>query len=586
MRKGFEQIKPNDPKSTIKRLWEYLKQYQLRLIFVVMMVILSSITTIVSPVLILLAIDKFIASGNLQLLFYLLIGLGILYTLSSFFNYMSGFNMVYISENSLYEIRKDLFAHLEKLSLNFFDQNKTGDLMSRFINDISVISDTLSDAIIQFISSILLLFGITIIMFIINPILTITTILTVPLFVVFVTKIGRKIGEYYKKRQKSLGELNAYAEERISGIEVVKSYGKEQEALDGFKKYNNEFKKSSIKAQVFSSLVMPINMAITNIGNILIIAIGSILTINNMATVGSILTFITYSKMFRRPINQLASIYSSIQSSLAGAERIFEIMDHPIEVKDANNPIPLNEIKGEVEFENVSFGYSEKEMILKDINLKAKPGQNIAIVGPTGAGKTTIINLLSRFYDLNKGKITIDGNDISKVRKSDLRSKIGIVLQDTYLFKGTVLENVKYGNVNATIEEVIEACKKSQAHSFIRRLPNGYDSFVEEEGSNFSQGQRQLIAIARALLSNHDILILDEATSNVDTRTEVAIQKGMKELMKGKTSFVIAHRLSTIENADKIIVINNGTIIEKGKHEYLISKKGFYYHLYSSQFEN
>ncbi|MDD2181321.1 MAG: ABC transporter ATP-binding protein [Bacilli bacterium] len=588
MRKGktSTKIKIINPRATIKRIWGYLKKDRLSIIFVIIMVILSILTMVLSPVLMLIAIDDFIAYNQLDGLAIIILILGIIYLLSSLFNYLSGFVMISISEKALYNIRKDLFNHLELLSLSFFDKNKKGDLMSRFTNDISVISETLSDAVIQVINSSLILIGVTIIMFVLNPLLAVTTILTVPLFVIFVLKISKKTGMYYKKGQEAIGNLNAYAEERISGIEVVKSYGKEEESIDKFKKHSKTLKDISIKAQLYFSLIMPINIAITNLGNILIITVGALLTINGQATVGSILVFLSYSKMFRRPINQLATIYSSIQSSLAGAERIFDIIDYPIEVKDVSKPLKLDKIKGEVEFINVNFGYTEDKLVLKDINLKVRAGQNIALVGPTGTGKTTFINLLSRFYDLTSGTITIDGHDISQIKKSDLRKKIGIVLQDTYLFKGTVFDNVKYSKMDATLEEVVEVCKKAQAHSFIRRLPDGYYSMVEEEGSNFSQGQRQLISIARAMLADHEILILDEATSNVDTYTEVAIQTGMKKLMEGKTSFIIAHRLSTIVNASKIIVIVEGEIIERGSHTNLINKRGFYYNLYNSQFEN
>ena len=582
----IKNIKATNPIKTIKRLWKYLKDYRIRINLVIILVVLTTIIQIFTPVIILIAIDDFIAKNYLENLKIILILLGTFYILTSLFNYLSSYIMTSVSEKALYIIRKDLFNHLEKLSLSFFDKHKKGDLMSRFTNDISVISDTLSDAVIQIISSFLLLIGVTVIMFVINPILAVTTILTVPLFFIIVVKLGEKINKYYKVRQDTVGKLNSFAEERISGIEVVKSYGKENETLDQFKVLNQKLKDVSVKAYMYSSLIMPTNIIVSNINNILLIAIGSVLTLKGMATVGSILAFLNYSKMFRRPINQLASIYSSIQTSLAGAERIFDIIDHPIEVKDVENPITMKEIKGEVEFKNVCFGYTPEKMVLKDFNLKVKQGENVAIVGPTGAGKTTIINLLSRFYDINSGLITIDGIDISKVKKADLRKKIGIVLQDTYLFKGTILENIKYGKMDATIEEVIEACKKAQAHSFIRRLPNGYDSMIEESGSNLSQGERQLISIARAILANHEILILDEATSNVDTRTEVNIQKGMKKLMEGKTCFIIAHRLSTVRNVDTIVVLNHGKIVEKGNHESLMQKKGFYYNLYNSQFED
>ncbi|MDD2518899.1 MAG: ABC transporter ATP-binding protein [Bacilli bacterium] len=578
--------KATKPKETIKRIWNYLQEEKKSIIIVVIMVILSTIISVLSPVLILIAIDEFIAHSQLKSLETLLILLAIIYFLTSLLNYLSGFFMVSVSERALYKLRRDLFNHLEKLSLNFFDKNKKGDLMSRFTNDITVISETLSDVVIQVINSVLILIGVGIIMFVINPLLALTTVITVPLFFFIVLKIGERVGRYYKERQEVLGSLNAYTEERISGIEVVKSYGKEEKAVAKFVEHNNRLKETSIRAQLYSSLIMPTNIAISNITSILLISVGALLTINGKATVGSILAFLTYSKMFNRPVTQLATIYSSIQSALAGAERIFDIIDYPIEVLDAKNAVSLTKIKGDVEFNNVNFGYLEDELVLKNFNLKVKSGEHIALVGPTGAGKTTIINLLSRFYNLNSGTITIDGKDISKVKIADLRKITGIVLQDTHLFKGTVFDNIRYSKMDATLEEVIEACKKSQAHSFIRRLPDGYYSEVEEEGSNFSQGQRQLISIARAILADHEILILDEATSNVDTRTEIAIQKGMEKLMERKTSFVIAHRLSTIERSDKIIVINNGEIVESGNHADLIAKKGFYYNLYKSQFDN
>lgn len=577
--------KKNKSNETIKRLWNYFKYEKKRIIIVMILVILSTLASVSNPALMLVAIDNFITKGNLEGLLWIVWILVILSIITTFFEYFSKSIMVKVSETTLYRIRKELFEHLEHLSLSFFDSNKKGDLMSRFTNDFNAISETLSDVLIEALSSSIMLIGTTIMMFIINPILAITTILTVPLFFTIVFKLGSKIGKLHSNRQKVLGELTAYAEERIGGIQVVKSYGKEKETLEEFKLFNEDFKETSRKAVLYSSMMMPANIAITNLSNILLISVGSILTIKGYATVGSILAFLSYSRMFRRPINQLAVIYTSIQSALAGAERIFAIIDQEIEIKDVDYPIELGNVKGNVEFIDVSFGYEPNKLVLKNINLDVKKGENIAFVGPTGAGKTTIINLLTRFYDVNLGVIKIDDKDISQVRKHELRKNIGIVLQDTYLFKGTVLDNIKYGKRDATVEEVIEACKKSQAHAFIRRLPDGYNSEVLEEGSNFSQGQRQLIAIARAILANPSILILDEATSNVDTRTEVDIQRGMEQLMKGKTSFIIAHRLSTIVNADKIIVINNGEIVEQGKHDELIKSEGFYYNLYKSQFD-
>ena len=573
-----------DPKKTILRLGGYLKKHKVALGLITFFVIASTIMSILSPILMSVAVDDFIGRGNLSGLAMILLILGIVYLFISGFNYLTNIIMVKVGETSLYQLRKDLFEHLESLPLSFFDQNKKGDLMSRFTNDISIISDALTDAIIQIINSFITLLGVTIIMFVMNPILAITTIITVPVFFIIVAYIGKKSLEFFTKQQEMVGSVSSYAEEMMSGMNVIKSYGKEQKTVVSFDDRNEELKKISIKAEVFSSLVMPINLAITNLGQILVIGVGTYLVIKGDITIGGVLAFITYSSMFRRPINQLASLYASIQRALAGAERIFEIMDLPIEILDEENAKVFDKVEGNVCFENVTFSYVEGKPVLKNISLEASPGQNLAIVGPTGAGKTTIVNLLTRFYEIDQGHIYIDHMDISKIKKHDLRKKIGIVLQDTYLFKGTVKENIKYGNMNSTDEEVVEASKKAQAHSFIHRLPNGYDSIVEEEGSNFSQGQRQLISIARAILADPEILVLDEATSNIDTRTEIAVQKGMKELMQGRTSFVIAHRLSTIQDADQILVMQNGEIVEKGTHEELLSQRGVYTQLYKSQF--
>lgn len=576
--------KVTNPKATILRLWKYLKKDQKKIIWVIIMVIISTFASVIAPILVSRIIDNNIMPLCFDGMVTMLIILAILYVVTSGFNLFTSRMMIRISENALYKLRRELFNKLQNLSLNFFDKNKKGDIMSRFTNDVTEISNALSDAFVQVISSVITLVGVIIVMFILNPLLAITTIITVPFFFILVMKVGTKIGKLYKKRQNVLGKLTSYSEEMISGVEVIKSFGKEDKAVKEFEKHNNDLKDISIRASIYSSLMMPINMAIANLSNILLISVGAVLTINNLATIGSILAFLTYSNMFRRPINMLASIFASIQSALAGTERIFEVLDTEIDVKDSEYAKPLQYVEGNVKFNNVNFGYDEK-LILKNFNLSVKAGENIAIVGPTGAGKTTIINLIPRFYNVNSGSIEIDGQNINDVKLSDLRKSIGLVLQDTYLFKGTVIENIRYSKTDATDDEVIEATKKAQAHSFIRRLPNGYYSEVEEGGSNFSQGERQLMSIARAVLANHEILILDEATSSVDTRTEMEIQKGMSELMKGKTSFVIAHRLSTIVNANRIIVLNDGKIVEEGSHLDLLKKEGVYYKLYNSQFE-
>ena len=580
-----EEVKVNHPKKTLLRLWSYLKKHRFKMIIVTIMIIIMTLTSVLGPLLMSYILDDFIGSGKIEGFIWIILLLGFIYFINSLFDFLANFIMVKVSEDTLYNIRKDLFNHMENLSLNFFDTNKKGDLMSRFTNDITIISNALSEAAIQIISSTITLIGVTIIMFAFNPTLAITTIVPVPLLFVLALLIGKKAGNYFLDQQNNLGKLNSYAEETITGMKVVKSYVKEKEVLLDFDKYNDDLKKSVVKAQLYANLIMPANLIVTNIGNILLIAVGSFMIINGNTTIGGLLAFLTYASMFRQPINQLASLFASVNEGLAGAERVFEVIDTEIDIKEKTEAINLERINGNVVLENVTFGYTDDKVVLKNINLEVKKGQTIAIVVKTGAGKTTIANLLPRFYDVNSGTIKIDGIDIKDVTLKSLRQKIDIVLQDTYLFKGTIKDNISYGKMNATIDEVKKASQKACAHSFIRRLPNGYDSLVLEEGSNLSQGERQLISIARAILADPDILILDEATSNIDTKTELEINRGMKELLKGRTSFVIAHRLSTIRDADEIVVIDSGKIVERGNHHELLQKKGYYYKLYKGQFE-
>ena len=580
-----EEVKVNHPKKTLLRLWSYLKKHRFKMIIVTIMIIIMTLTSVLGPLLMSYILDDFIGSGKIEGFIWIILLLGFIYFINSLFDFLANFIMVKVSEDTLYNIRKDLFNHMENLSLNFFDTNKKGDLMSRFTNDITIISNALSEAAIQIISSTITLIGVTIIMFAFNPTLAITTIVPVPLLFVLALLIGKKAGNYFLDQQNNLGKLNSYAEETITGMKVVKSYVKEKEVLLDFDKYNDDLKKSVVKAQLYANLIMPANLIVTNIGNILLIAVGSFMIINGNTTIGGLLAFLTYASMFRQPINQLASLFASVNEGLAGAERVFEVIDTEIDIKEKTEAINLERINGNVVLENVTFGYTDDKVVLKNINLEVKKGQTIAIVVKTGAGKTTIATLLPRFYDVNSGTIKIDGIDIKDVTLKSLRQKIDIVLQDTYLFKGTIKDNISYGKMNATIDEVKKASQKACAHSFIRRLPNGYDSLVLEEGSNLSQGERQLISIARAILADPDILILDEATSNIDTKTELEINRGMKELLKGRTSFVIAHRLSTIRDADEIVVIDSGKIVERGNHHELLQKKGYYYKLYKGQFE-
>lgn len=578
-------MKNKNSKNTLLRLWKFLSDFKGKIVLVVVLNIIATFGSVIGPLLAGKSIDDYIAVGDINGLKILLLILLIIYVLNAVFTYVSNYGMAKISESVLYQIRKKLFDHLEKLPVSFFDKNKKGDIMSRFTNDVAVISDALTDALMQIISGLITIIGVSIIMFVVNWVLALVTIVTVPLFFIFAYKVGVKSGEFYNKQRAALGKLSSYSEEMFTGMRVIKSYVQEENAVKEFNDYNEKLRNISIKAQICGHLIMPINAFVGNLGHILLIAFGSIMIVNGNCTVGIILSFLSYSNMFRRPINQLASLFASMQSALAGANRVFEILDVETEFVNEKKDLPFTNVIGHVKFINVDFSYIKGKKILKNVSLEAKPGEMIALVGPTGAGKTTIINLLTRFYEIDSGHIYIDGIDIREVKKVDLRKKIGIVLQDTYLFKGTVADNIRYGNKDATMDEIIEASKQAQAHSFIHRLPNGYDTLIEEEGLNFSQGERQLISIARAILSNPEILILDEATSNVDTKTEKYIQRGMRELMKGRTTFVIAHRLSTIKDADEILVINSGEIVEQGNHAELLKTGKLYSKLYNSQFE-
>lgn len=458
--------------------------------------------------------------------------------------------------------------------------------MSRLTNDIDNISNTLNSSSTQIISSIISITGTVIMMLYLSPILTFINMLIIPVMLFITGKIAKRSRKYFLNQQAALGKLNGMIEESISGQRVIKVFTREEKQIEEFNKSNEELKNIGIKALILSGFIPPLMNLLNNINFAFIAGVGGWLAVREIITIGVIASFINYSKQFTRPINELANQINMFQTAIAGAERVFEIMDESPEKEDEKDAIRLSNISGKVDFENVTFSYDKKTPVLKNINLHINPGETIALVGPTGAGKTTIINLLTRFYDIDEGLIKIDGTDIRKINRKSLRSSLGIVLQDAYLFSESVRENIRYGRLDASDEEVEEAAKLANAHKFIKRLPQGYDTVLSEEASNLSQGQRQLITIARAILANPSILILDEATSSVDTRTELHIQEAMLNLMKGRTSFVIAHRLSTIRDADQIVVINDGKIIEKGKHDELLKQRGFYYNLYMTQFKN
>lgn len=580
-----EPEKAKNIKGTLLRIWEYLKHQKVALIIIIVMVLASTGLSLINPYLFGLAIDTVIPEMDTNGLLRIAILIVVITVGQGVISYFQMIMMATLSQRVVREIRKDLFSNLQTLSLHYFDQHPHGELMSHFTNDIENVSRTLSESATQIISATVSLVGVAGMMFFINVPLAVVSLLVIPLMVMMTKYISKHVRQGYRDQQARLGDLNGIIEETISGQRAVQAYVREEEAIKEFSDMNQKLRKASIYAQVFSGAMGPLNNLIMNTGYTIVAAVGGILAVNDLASIGTIGAFVTYSRRLGMPLNQIAQIYNMIQSAIAGAERVFDVMDEKPELIDIEHALPLEDVHGEIRFKDVDFSYEEGVPVLKKVNIHAKPGQTIALVGPTGAGKTTIINLLSRFYDIDSGEIYIDEHELREYKKLDIRRQLGVVLQDTFLFADTVMENIRYGRLDATDEEVIEAAMLANAHQFIHRLPDGYQTVLSERGSNFSQGQRQLLAIARAVLADPGILILDEATSSVDTRTEVHIQEALLRLMEGRTSFVIAHRLSTIRNADKILVINNGEIIETGTHEELIDMEGFYFSLYTSQFK-
>ncbi|MGG0515632.1 multidrug ABC transporter ATP-binding protein [Bacillus pseudomycoides] len=577
--------KPKDTKGTVMRIWNYMGYQKAALMFVTVLVFVTTLLGLLGPYYMGVIIDEYIIPRDLNgtaRMCMLLIGI---YGVTVLLTWLQTYLMVNVALKTIQKIRQDIFEKIQTLSLRFFDVRSQGDLMSRVTNDIDSLNQALTQSVVQIISSALTFVGVTIAMFSLDWILAIVTLITVPIMFFVTKKLVAYSGKNFAKRQKDLGELNGFIEEAITGADVITLYGKEKETVNKFHAINEQLRISATKADTFSAFIFPSMNFINNLGMGLVILAGAIMVLNGMTTVGVIAAFINYSRQFSRPLSQFATLMNTIQAAVAGGERVFEIMDEVPEIQNKKDAIVVQNLKGNVSFEHVSFGYTKEKEILKDVNLHAHPGETIALVGPTGSGKTTVINLLTRFYDIHKGQIKIDGKDIKDYDISSLRSKIGVVLQDTYLFAGTIMDNIRYGRLDASNEEVIAAAKAASAHFFIKHLPNQYETEIASEGSNLSQGQKQLLAIARTILADADILILDEATSNIDTRTELQIQSGLNNLMKGRTSFVIAHRLKTIERADQILVIQDGEIIERGNHESLIESQGFYYGLYTSQFK-
>jgi ATP-binding cassette subfamily B multidrug efflux pump len=577
--------KARDPRSAIRRLIDYLKPFKLQLFIVLIFVLIYTLLGLIGPYLMGRAIDQFITTKQIKGLASISMLMLLVYFFNNLFQAVANWVMANISQRALKQMRKDLFNHLQNLPLGFYDRNPSGELMSRLTNDIDAINQAVSQNVTSLIASVLSMAGIVIAMFLLNFWLALTSLLVVPIMFWFTNFVARYTRRGYKELQKHLGEMNAVMEESISGEKVIKAFRRNQSVIDQFRQRNQEVFKAGVTANSYALLLMPLTNVLGNFFVIVIAGLGGWLALQGMATVGTIATFISYGQNFINPLRQLANMYNSIQAALAGAERVFEIIDTPAEMADVTDAYPLDVVHGDVRFEHVDFSYIPSVPVIKDMTLQATPGQIIALVGPTGAGKTTLINLLMRFYEIDSGNIKIDGMDILDIRKDGLRQQLGIVLQDTFLFSDTVMENIRYGRLAATDEEVIQAAHMADADHFIRQLPQGYQTNLSERAGNLSQGQRQMLAIARAVLSNPGILILDEATSSVDTRTEVRIQKALLRLMEGRTSFVIAHRLSTIRDADNVIVINEGEIVEQGTHQELLNKRGFFYKLYVSQFK-
>jgi ATP-binding cassette subfamily B multidrug efflux pump len=594
---GMPVQKAKDFKGTLNRLLGYVKPYRTQLVIVLVMAVLGTLFGIVSPKLLGNATTKLFEGSMMKLkgvagakidfdyILHILLILAALYLISSFFIYIQQFIMAGVSQKIVFDLRKDINDKLARLPLKFFDTRTHGEILSRVTNDVDNIGTTLQQSMSQLITSIVTLIGIIVMMLTISPLLALITVLTLPLSFFVTKKVASRSQKYFAGQQKTLGELNGHVEEMLTGHPVVKAFGHERKAIDKFNEINDKLYQAGWRAQFISGIIMPLMMFVGNIGYVLVSVAGGILVTTKAITVGDVQAFIQYSGQFTMPITQIANMANLIQSTVASAERIFELLDETEEIPERSDAEALQSPQGNISFQNVKFGYKEDAPLIGDMNIDVKQGQTVAIVGPTGAGKTTLVNLLMRFYEIDGGRITIDGVDIRDMKRGNLRSLFGMVLQDTWLFNGTIRDNIAYGRKGATEQEIVSAAKAAYADHFIRTLPDGYDTVLNEEASNLSQGQKQLLTIARAILADPAILILDEATSSVDTRTEVYIQKAMTDLMKGRTSFVIAHRLSTIRDADLILVMNHGSVIEKGTHQELLAMNGFYTDLYNSQFK-
>jgi ATP-binding cassette, subfamily B, multidrug efflux pump len=570
--------------QTLKRLGGYVKRQRWLLALVGTLVLVSSAADLLGPYLMGRAIDRFIVTGDLAGLAGLLALMAAVYAASAGSVWLQNFVMVGVAQRVVRELRRALFSRMQRLPVRLFDQRPHGDLMSRFTNDIENVSNILATGFGQVIASVIGLVGVIAVMLVLNPRLALVSLVVMPLTYLLTRFIVKHTRRGYRETQKNLGALNGIIEETVTGQRTVKAFVRERTAIEEFSRANHALRRSALRARIFSSFMGPLMNMVNYLGLAVVATAGGLLAVRGMATVGEIASFVGYAGRLAFPLNAIANLFTSIQSALAGAERVFELMDEEPET-DAPDAVPLGRISGTVEFRDVDFAYEPGVPVLANVCLRSEPGEVVALVGPTGAGKTTIANLLTRFYDVDAGAIMVDSRDVREVKKDDLRRRIGLVLQENFLFAETVMENIRYSRLEALDEEVVEAARLANADTFIHRLPHGYRTVLAERGANLSQGQRQLLAIARAVLADPDVLILDEATSNVDTRTEKHLQEALLRLMKGRTSFVIAHRLSTIRDADQVLVIDRGRIIERGDHESLLARRGFYHRLYMSQFK-
>nr|WP_295683316.1 ABC transporter ATP-binding protein [uncultured Lachnoclostridium sp.] len=580
--------KPKNTGKVLRGLWRYLSTYWWMLLGAILLAMASNLFALVGPMLSGEAIDLIeLGVGKVpikEVLWYAVLMIGF-YIVSSILSYLLSILMIRLSQRIVRKMRNDVFDKLMELPVGFFDQHLAGDIISRISYDIDVINTSLSTDLVQIFASIITVVGSLIMMVIISPSLVLVMLITIPMSVLYTKYMAKKTRPLFRKRSEKLGEMNGFVEEMVSGLRTIKAYAGEEVVLEKFDHINGEAVEAYYQADYYGSIVGPTVNFINNISLTCVTIVGSVLYLYNKLTLGDISSFVLYSRKFSGPINEAANIISELQSALAAAERVFRVLNEPSEVADVYQAKELANVQGKVSIQDVSFGYTKEKTIIKNLNLNAEEGSLIAIVGPTGAGKTTIINLLMRFYDVDEGAIYVDNNEIRELTRESLRKAYAMVLQDTWIFGGTIYDNIAYGKKDATMEEVVAAAKAARIHSYIKNLPLGYNTVLNEEGMNISKGQKQLLTIARAMLLDAKMLILDEATSNVDTRTEIQIQKAMRNLMAGKTCFVIAHRLSTIQSADNILVVNEGNVVEQGTHSDLMKKRGFYYRLYASQFE-